>query len=100
MAFPPAITPHSRRKPGPTLQPSHPRLNGSRLAPGRRPKGGSMRAFPAGVRDIDDDAVGAGPFLLEIDMNLIAHGGVAALLRGQPLAVRALQLGAKIGRAS
>src|SRR5712691_8512588 len=60
------------------------------------PEGDSMRAFPAGVRDIDDDAVGPGPFLLEIDMNPIAHGGVAALLRGKPLAVRALQLGASL----
>src|SRR6266851_3479046 len=93
MAFPPK----SHRSPGGGRDPL---LSNSFVEPwipafaGNAVLEGSVRTFPAGVRDIDDDTVGAGPFLLETDMNPIAHGGVAALLCGQPLAVRALQLGA------
>src|SRR6266540_2681442 len=52
----------------------------------------SVRAFPAGMRDVDDDAVRAGPFHLEIGMNPVSHRRIAAVLRFQPLAVRRFQL--------
>src|SRR6266542_2409347 len=56
-------------------------------APFRR----SVRAFPAGVRNVDDDAVGAGPFHLEIGVAAGRHCRIDMVLRGQPLAVRAFE---------
>ena len=41
----------------------------------------SVGALPTGVRDVNDDAVRARPFHLEIDMNAIARGSIADLLR-------------------
>src|SRR5204862_2559239 len=52
----------------------------------------SVRAFPAGMRDVDDDAIRAGPFHLEIGVYAVSHRGVAVLLRGEALRVRPLQL--------
>jgi len=50
--------------------------------------GGSVRAFPAGVRDVDDDAVGAGPISARIGMAAGPHHRVDVVLGGQPLAAR------------
>src|SRR6266851_4580745 len=52
----------------------------------------SVRAFPAGVRDVDDDAVGSGPFHLEIGMAAGRHRRVDVVLRGQALAIRRFEL--------
>src|SRR5216684_8218713 len=60
--------------------------------PGMTPVIASVRAFPAGVRDVDDDAIGAGPFHLEIRVAAGRHRRVDMILGGQPLAVRALKL--------
>src|SRR5260370_42287184 len=48
----------------------------------------SVGAFPAGMRDVDDDAVGAGPFLLETGMAAGPHHRVNMVFGGQPLAAR------------
>src|SRR5947207_3308342 len=61
----------------------------------RTPRGCGFRsvgAFPAGVRDVDDDAVGAGPFHLEIGVAAGRHRPVDMVLCGKPLAVCALEL--------
>src|SRR5216683_4005606 len=52
----------------------------------------SVSAFPASVRDVDDDAVGASPFLLEIGVAAGPHHRVDVVLGGQPLAARAFDL--------
>src|SRR5260370_21673627 len=48
----------------------------------------SVLAFPAGVRDADDDAVRARPFLLEIGMAAVPHHRGNMVFGGQPLAAR------------
>src|SRR5260370_6616687 len=52
----------------------------------------SVRAFPAGMRDVDDDAVRAGPFHLEIGVTAGCHCRIDLVLRGQQLAARAFVL--------
>src|SRR5260370_8050463 len=52
----------------------------------------SVRASPAGMRDIDDDAVRAGPFHLEIGVTAGGPRRIDMVLRGQPLAARAFEL--------
>src|SRR5205814_1455785 len=56
----------------------------------------SVRAFPAGMRDVDDDTIRSGPLHLEIRMHTVSHSGIAAVLRGEPLRMRRLQLVASL----
>src|SRR5437763_1586909 len=80
-------TPSSRRKPGPTVQLLCRLLDGSRLAAEL-----SVRPLPAGMRNIDDDTVRAGPFHLEIGVAAGRHRRIAVVFRGQPLGLRVFQL--------
>src|SRR5579862_3602925 len=48
------------------------------------------------MRDVDDDAVGAGPFHLEIGMAAGRHRRIDMVLGGQPPAMRALELLARL----
>src|SRR5207237_2241801 len=57
---------------------------------------GSVGAFPSRVRDVDDDAVRAGPFHLEIGVTAGRHRRVDMVLGGQPLPVRAFELGTSL----
>src|SRR5436190_10598292 len=43
------------------------------------------------MRDVDDDAVGSGPFHLEIGVAARCHRGIDMVLRGQPLRVGVFQ---------
>src|SRR5216110_565403 len=84
-------TPSSRRKPGPTGSTVAP-LDGWVPAFAGTTAELSVRAFPAGMRDVDDDAVRAGPFHLEIGVPAGCHCRIDMVFRGQPLAVRAFEL--------
>src|SRR5690348_1087888 len=76
-------TPSSRRQPGLTIQTLHRLRHGSRLF---RDCGFVLvRAFPAGMRDVDDDPIGAGPFHLEIGLAAGRHCRIDMVLSGQPL---------------
>jgi hypothetical protein len=44
------------------------------------------------MRDVDDDAIRPGPLHLEIGMHTVAHRGIAAVFRRQPLGVRVFEL--------
>src|SRR5207253_6714149 len=52
----------------------------------------SVGAFPAGMRDVDDDAVRSGPFHLEIGMAAGRHRRIDMVFPGQPLGLGVLQL--------
>src|SRR6476646_6435438 len=60
---------------------------------------GSVRAFPASVRDVDHDAVGPGPLHLEIGVTGANFGIRPGLSRGfgrQPFSMDLFQSGASI----
>src|SRR5262249_43881278 len=53
----------------------------------------TLTRLPAGVRDVDHHAVGAGPFHLEIAMAASRHLHIPSRLFFHPLAARALDIG-------
>src|SRR5262249_44881646 len=53
---------------------------------------GVRERLPAGVRDVEDDLVGAGPLHLEVAVAAGSHGDVETVPQGQPLGPDGLQL--------
>src|SRR3954452_9278052 len=68
-------TPSFRRKPGPTVSAVAPLDGGVRASAGAAAEL-SVRAFPAGMRDVDDDTIRPGPLHLEIGMHTVPHRGI------------------------